>query len=178
MRSVQLYKQRLKRGEHFPPFLFISIINSCQLRCQGCWVDVEAPREMITLDEMNRLINDAKAHGNSYFGILGGEPFMHPQLLDILAAHPDCYFQIFHQRPADHRRVAREAAEARQRHPLISIEGTESSATSAAAGEGVLSKSLAGLRELPPQPAHHRRRHQRLPDATSASWSARRGCSN
>ncbi len=44
---------------------------------------------------MNRLINDAKKHGNSYFGILGGEPFMHPQLIEILAAHPDCYFQIF-----------------------------------------------------------------------------------
>ena len=24
MRSVQLYKKRLRRGEHFPPFLFIS----------------------------------------------------------------------------------------------------------------------------------------------------------
>ncbi|HEX3869913.1 MAG TPA: radical SAM protein, partial [Pirellulales bacterium] len=43
MRSVQLYKRRLKQGIHFPPFLFISIINSCQLRCQGCWVDVESP---------------------------------------------------------------------------------------------------------------------------------------
>src|SRR2546423_898970 len=88
MRSVQLYKKRLKQGVHFPPFLFISIINSCQLRCQGCWVDVESPRKMIELEEMNRLIDDAKRHGNSYFGILGGEPFLHPHLLDILAAHP------------------------------------------------------------------------------------------
>ena len=95
MRSVQLYKKRLRRGEHFPPFLFISIINSCQLRCQGCWVDVEAERQFISLDDMNRLLNDAKRHGNSYFGILGGEPFLHPELFRILAAHPDCYFQIF-----------------------------------------------------------------------------------
>ena len=41
------------------------------------------------------LIDDAKAHGNSYFGILGGEPFLHPQLMDIFEAHPDCYFQVF-----------------------------------------------------------------------------------
>ena len=47
MRSVQRYKKRLKRGEHFPPFLFISILNSCQLRCQGCWVDVEAESRKI-----------------------------------------------------------------------------------------------------------------------------------
>ncbi len=36
VRSVQLYKRRLKRGEHFPPFLFISVISGCQLRCHGC----------------------------------------------------------------------------------------------------------------------------------------------
>src|SRR6185436_16937611 len=95
MLSVEKFKRRIRRGEYFPPFLYISIINSCNLRCQGCWVDVEAPRESIDLPAMNRLIGDAKKHGNSFFGILGGEPFMHPQLLDILAAHPDCYFQIF-----------------------------------------------------------------------------------
>ena len=50
---------------------------------------------MIECDVLNRVIRDAKRHGNSYFGILGGEPFMHPNLLDVLAAHPDCYFQIF-----------------------------------------------------------------------------------
>jgi MoaA/NifB/PqqE/SkfB family radical SAM enzyme len=33
--------------------------------------------------------------GNSFFGILGGEPFMHPQLLEILAAPPRRYFQVF-----------------------------------------------------------------------------------
>ena len=94
MRSVQLFKKRLKQGIHFPPFLYVSIINSCQLRCQGCWVDVASPRQMITLDEMNRLINDAKKHGNSFFGILGGEPFMHPQLFEILESHPEIALKL------------------------------------------------------------------------------------
>ena len=67
IRSVQLYKKRLKKGIHFPPFLFISIINSCQLKCQGCWVDVKSPRTMISLDEMNRLINDAKKTWQQFF---------------------------------------------------------------------------------------------------------------
>lgn len=94
-RSVMLFKQRLKKGIVFPPFLYLSIINSCNLRCQGCWVDVESPRNMIELDELNRLVNDAREHGNSFFGVLGGEPFLHPGLFDFLAQHPDCYFQIF-----------------------------------------------------------------------------------
>ena len=95
MLSVERFKRRLKRGEYFPPFLYLSIVNSCNLRCQGCWVDVESPREMIDIDDLNRLVSDAKEHGNSFFGVLGGEPFLHPQLFDFLGAHPDCYFQIF-----------------------------------------------------------------------------------
>src|SRR6266478_5261793 len=95
MLSVNRFKRRIKRGEYFPPFLYLSIINSCNLRCQGCWVDVEAPRETIDLVTINNLITDAKRHGNSFFGILGGEPFMHTELLDIFRKNPDCYFQVF-----------------------------------------------------------------------------------
>jgi len=50
MLSVEKFKSRIKRGEYFPPFLYVSILNSCNLRCQGCWVDVEAEREQIDLD--------------------------------------------------------------------------------------------------------------------------------
>jgi sulfatase maturation enzyme AslB (radical SAM superfamily) len=80
--SVQRFKRRLKKGEYFPPFLYVSVINSCNLRCQGCWVDVSAKQQTIDLAAMNRLIRDAQAAGNSFFGIVGGEPFMHPQLLE------------------------------------------------------------------------------------------------
>jgi MoaA/NifB/PqqE/SkfB family radical SAM enzyme len=65
IRSVELHKRRRRRGENFPPFLFISIISSCQLRCQGCWVDVAAPTQKMSLDELNRIVGDAKAHGNA-----------------------------------------------------------------------------------------------------------------
>jgi len=145
MRSVQLFKKRLKQGVHFPPFLYISIINSCQLRCQGCWVDVEAPRTMITLEEMNRLINDAKAHGNYFFGILGGEPFMHPQLLDILSAHPDCYFQIFTNGQMITDKVAARLREIGNATPLISIEGSEVVSNERRGRLNVLNRTLAGL---------------------------------
>ena len=52
MRSVQKFKKRLKKGIHFPPFLYISIINSCNLTCQGCWVKVDGP--MHTIDLANK----------------------------------------------------------------------------------------------------------------------------
>ena len=94
--SVERFKSRLKRGVHFPPFLYISVINSCNLKCQG----LLGGRAVAPPDDRRGHLRtesspDAKKHGNSYFGILGGEPFLHPQLLDVLDAHPDCYFQIF-----------------------------------------------------------------------------------
>ena len=70
----------------------------------------------MSLDDMNRIVGDAKAHGNGYFGILGGEPFMHPQLLELFAAHPDCYFQVFTNGQLITDEVARELRRARQRH--------------------------------------------------------------
>lgn len=146
MRSVQKYKQRLKQGVHFPPFLFISIINSCQLRCQGCWVDVASPRKMISKDDLNRLILDAKKQGNSYFGILGGEPFMHPNLLEVLAAHPDCYFQIFTNGQLITDKVAKELRRVGNATPLISIEGTDVVSDERRGAKNVLSKTLAGVK--------------------------------
>ncbi|MCA9027892.1 MAG: radical SAM protein [Planctomycetaceae bacterium] len=146
MRSVQRFKKRLKEGVHFPPFLFISIINSCQLRCQGCWVDVASPRQMISTEDLNRIITDAKKHGNSYFGFLGGEPFMHPGMFDVLEAHPDCYFQIFTNGQLITKEVAERLRRVGNATPLISIEGTEIVSDDRRGGHDVLNKTLAGLK--------------------------------
>ncbi|MFT5464549.1 MAG: MoaA/NifB/PqqE/SkfB family radical SAM enzyme, partial [Planctomycetota bacterium] len=145
MLSVQKFKKRLKKGEVFPPFLYVSIINSCNLRCVGCWVDVAAPQERISLEDWNRLVNNAKKHGNRFFGILGGEPLMHPELIPMLEAHPDCYFQIFTN---GHHLTPKLAAELRRvgnATPLISVEGTEAISDERRGREGVLNKTLAGI---------------------------------
>lgn len=143
--SVEKYKRRLKRGEHFPPFLFISVISGCQLRCQGCWVDVAGPSKHIPLDDMNRLLNDAKKHGNSYFGILGGEPFLHPQLMEVFEAHPDCYFQVFTNGQLITDEVAARLRRVGNVSPLISVEGSEIVSDERRGRMNVLSKTLSGI---------------------------------
>lgn len=145
IRSVELHKRRRRRGENFPPFLFISVISSCQLRCQGCWVDVAAPSQKLSLDELNRIVGDAKAHGNAYFGILGGEPFLHPQLLDLFRAHPDCYFQVFTNGQLITHEIARELARLGNVTPLVSIEGSEIVSDERRGRAHVLTKTLNGL---------------------------------
>ena len=145
MLSVERFKARIKKGEYFPPFLYLSILNSCNLRCQGCWVDVEAERTQIDIETLNRTINDAKAHGNAFFGILGGEPFMHPELLDLLAAHPDCYFQVFTNGQFITEKIARQLRVLGNVTPLISIEGREIVSDERRGKKEVFTRTLRGL---------------------------------
>jgi MoaA/NifB/PqqE/SkfB family radical SAM enzyme len=145
MMSVQRFKKRLKQGEYFPPFLYISIINSCNLRCQGCWVDVAAKQEKIDLDAMDRTIQEAKEAGNSFFGILGGEPFIHPELIQILERHPDCYFQIFTNGQLITKELARELRRVGNATPLISVEGSEIISDERRGRKNVLTRTLEGL---------------------------------
>jgi MoaA/NifB/PqqE/SkfB family radical SAM enzyme len=144
-RSVMLFKKRMKQGTYFPPFLYLSILNSCNLRCQGCWVDVEAPRNAIDLDTLNRTINNAREHGNSFFGILGGEPFMHPELLDLLAQHPDCYFQVFTNGQLITEKTARAMRQIGNATPLVSIEGTGTVSDERRGNKDVLNRTMRGL---------------------------------
>jgi len=59
---------------------------------------------------------------------------MHPQLLDILEAHPDCYFQVFTNGQLITDKVAARLREIGNTTPLISIEGSEVLATSGGDG--------------------------------------------
>jgi MoaA/NifB/PqqE/SkfB family radical SAM enzyme len=145
MRSVQKHKSRLKKGEFFPPFLYVSIINSCNLRCQGCWVDVAHKQQTIDLTAMKKLISEAKEMGNSFFGIVGGEPFMHPELLDILEAHPDCYFQVFTNGQFITDEIAKRLRKMGNVTPLISVEGNEIVSDQRRGRGDVYNKTMAGI---------------------------------
>jgi MoaA/NifB/PqqE/SkfB family radical SAM enzyme len=145
IRSVELHKKRLKRGEYFPPFLFLSITSSCNLRCQGCWVDVEGPTRQMETADVNRVIGEAKRYGNSFFGILGGEPFLHPGLFDILAANPDCYFLVFTNGQPITDEVAARMRQLGNVSPLISIEGSETVSDIRRGRSNVYGKTMAGL---------------------------------
>src|SRR5262245_48318080 len=143
--SVERYKRRLKRGEFFPPFLYVSIINSCNLRCQGCWVDVAAKQQIIEPPAFHKLVREAREMGNVFFGIVGGEPFMHPHLLDMLAQHPDCYFQVFTNGHFITDARAKRMRQLGNVTPLVSVEGTEIVSDQRRGRPGVLSRTMQGV---------------------------------
>ncbi|MEM9702584.1 MAG: radical SAM protein, partial [Planctomycetota bacterium] len=86
-----------------------------------------------------------KAMGNRFFGLVGGEPFMHPQIFDILEQNRDCYFQIFTNGQFITDKVAARLREVGNATPLISVEGTEIISDERRGRRGVLSKTLKGI---------------------------------
>jgi MoaA/NifB/PqqE/SkfB family radical SAM enzyme len=146
MLSVEKHKRRLKKGEVFPPFLYVSVINSCNLRCQGCWVDVAEKMEAMAPETFHKMVHEAQEMGNVFFGIVGGEPFMHPQLFELLEPHSDCYFQVFTNGHFITNERAQQMRQLGNITPLISVEGSEIVSDERRGRDGVLSKTMQGIR--------------------------------
>lgn len=88
------FERRMKKGEgFFPAFVMISLTDKCNYKCRGCWVSNAG--KTLELEKIQKIIDAAKAKGSYFFGLLGGEPLVHKDLLGILENNPDCYFQIF-----------------------------------------------------------------------------------
>jgi MoaA/NifB/PqqE/SkfB family radical SAM enzyme len=70
---------------------------------------------------------------------------MHPELLELFARHPDCYFQVFTNGQLITGEVARELRRLGNATPLISLEGTEKVSDERRGRSNVFGKTLAGL---------------------------------
>ncbi len=145
LRAHARFKRDLRRGRTYPAFLFISITNACNLRCQGCWVSVEAPQTFLAPETFERILHESRRRGNRFFGILGGEPLLHPDLWTVLKRFPDCYFQLF----TNGTLITDETAETMRRlgnvTPLVSIEGLEEVSDERRGGKEVFRQTLEGL---------------------------------
>jgi len=144
-RSVGKFHKRLKRGEYFPAFLFLSVTNACNLSCQGCWVSQTSPPREIPPGTLNNVINECKKQGTCFFGILGGEPLLYKGLFEALEKHPDCYFLLFTNGHLITESIAKEMRRIGNISPLISIEGLEEVSDVRRGGTNVYAKTLQGL---------------------------------
>jgi MoaA/NifB/PqqE/SkfB family radical SAM enzyme len=143
--AIERFKRRSARGEQWPPFLFLSVTNRCNLRCAGCWVSVDAPPAELDLDTIDRVIRAGRKRGTHFYGILGGEPLLHSGLTEILARHRDCYFQLFTNGTLLTDEIAGELARCGNVTPLISVEGTATVSDERRGGRDVLDRTLAGI---------------------------------
>ena len=145
-RNMAAFERRQAEGKpFFPAFVMISVTESCNLRCSGCWVSVDG-RKHLTAGQLDGIIRQSKAQGSYFFGILGGEPLMYKGLWEVIEKHPDCYFQLFTNATLITDEVAQRMSRLGNITPLISIEGLREESDARRGRDNVYERTLAGLR--------------------------------
>ncbi len=143
--GINRHKKRLKKGEFFPAFHFISVTDDCNLNCQGCWVTGKKQNARMEPGMLDKIITQSKQKGSYFFGILGGEPLMYKPLFDVFKKHPDCYFQLFTNGTLLTEPVAGELRKLANVTPLISFEGDRQVADIRRGGRLVYSKTQSAI---------------------------------
>lgn len=139
------FKKRKKRGEHFPAFQFISVTDACNLSCKGCWIKQGGKSKNMDLAMVRKIIEEGKAQGSYFYGILGGEPFMYKDLFRVFEEFPDCYFQLFTNGTLLNGEGAAELQQMGNVTPLISFEGDANVADIRRGGKDVFYKAMEAI---------------------------------
>ncbi|HAL29454.1 MAG TPA: radical SAM protein [Coriobacteriia bacterium] len=78
-----------------PMVLLISPSMRCNLSCTGCYASEYSRADDLPMDVIDRIVREAQDIGTYAITILGGEPFIRPDLLDLFDRHPLMTFQVF-----------------------------------------------------------------------------------
>ncbi len=83
-------------GVPIPQGLAVSVTTRCQLACPGCPSTAADPtRREMDPSELRSLIAEARAAGVFLFFMLGGEPLLRADLLDLMAEATDSFFFVY-----------------------------------------------------------------------------------
>lgn len=145
-RFMNAFEKRMAKDEpFFPAFLMVSVTETCNLACKGCWVS-RGGRKQLTLKQLDGIISEGKKHGAYFYGLLGGEPLMYKGLLDVMEKHSDCYFQLFTNGTLITDDIALRLKRMGNVTPLISIEGLEEESDQRRQRDEVFNRTLRGVR--------------------------------
>ena len=147
MKAVRAYRQRLERGELFPPFLFLAITSACNLRCHGCWITSQGRPQSLSEEDIDGIITAGKRQGSYFYSLLGGEPMLYPRWWEIPLRHADCYFQIITNGMFLSEENVGRIGRAGNVTPLVSIDGLEPN-NDQRRGNGVFAAAIEGIRRL------------------------------
>ena len=78
----------LIEANHILPSLSLEITDCCNLKCVHCYVknrSVENEKNCLNIDEIKDILEQAKRMNVFKITITGGEPFSHPQIIEILS---------------------------------------------------------------------------------------------
>lgn len=127
------------------PFtMLISPSMQCNLRCKGCYAADLLNQPKIPIEEVDRIVKEARDLGIYWIIVLGGEPFFYKEMLDIYAKYPDVMFSPFTNGTLIDEKVADKIRDLGNVIPMLSVEGEEEE-TDARRGKGAYKKVMHGM---------------------------------
>ncbi|MGN0655666.1 MAG: radical SAM protein, partial [Ruminiclostridium sp.] len=138
------FKQQLELSEKYgcniPAAILMDPTSACNLKCTGCWAAEYGSKLNMTYEELESIVNQAKALGVHVFLFSGGEPLVRKKdILKLCRAHSDCVFSAFTNGTLIDEEFADEMLKVKNFIPAISVEGFEA-ATDDRRGKGTFQK--------------------------------------
>lgn len=135
----------LKEQDTMIPFtILISPSMRCTLKCSGCYAARYSKKDDIPIEELDRIIGEARDLGVYYIIVLGGEPFINDYMLDIYEKYNDVMFSPFTNGQLITSEIADRLKKLGNVIPMFSLEGFEKE-TDARRGKGVFKKVMSSM---------------------------------
>lgn len=140
-----LRENRDKLKCNIPWIILMDPTSACNLKCKGCWAAEYGHHSNLTLDEMRKIVTEAKALGTHFFMFTGGEPLVRKKdILIVTKENPDCIFLAFTNGTLVDDEFCEELKKSGNFALALSIEGTEET-TDFRRGEGVYKKVVDAM---------------------------------
>jgi sulfatase maturation enzyme AslB (radical SAM superfamily) len=143
-------KREQFESEHgfWPPFVMIlSPTLHCNLRCKGCYTLGYGTKPELPYELVKRVLSECQEMGIHFITVLGGEPFVYPDLFRMIEEHPNIFFQVYTNGTLMTREKAKRLSELGNVMVVLSIEGYEEE-TDRWRGKGVYKKIMNTFDDL------------------------------
>jgi hypothetical protein len=138
--------------------LWLNTGTRCNLACANCYIESSPTNDRLDwlrLADALPLLDEARAMGATHIGLTGGEPFVNPDIMGLLAAALDRGFDVLAltnaMRPMRRHEAALKALRLRHGERLrlrVSLDHWSAAVHDAERGAGAFDKALDGLRWL------------------------------
>ena len=132
----------------WPPFVMIlSPTLHCNLRCKGCYTLGYGTKPELPYELVKRVLGESQEMGIHFITVLGGEPFVYPNLFQMIEEHHEIFFQVYTNGTLLTREKAKRLSELGNVMVVLSIEGYEEE-TDRWRGKGVYKKIMNAFDDL------------------------------
>ena len=136
---------RKKYDCNMPWILLFDPTSACNLHCKGCWAAEYGHKLNLSLETIDRIIQQGKDLGVYMYIYTGGEPMVRKKdLITLCERHPDCAFLSFTNGTLIDETFCQEMLRVKNFVPAISLEGFET-ANDGRRGSGVFEKVMHAM---------------------------------